>query len=464
MSTGEPGRAENSGAAGLAPPDAAVAAQTPPRRFFGLSGPAALAGAAGVVAIVGLAAAAPIVAPGLFRPATTTIAVMSIAVADGDGQAAAMARGVASQLTDGLAGINNIRVVTPPESHAAALTASARPVTADFTISSELEKSEQSWILRARLVRTADQEVRPIASIAVDIREPDPQLQQTRLAAGVGHALALRINALLHDRPATTSAGTQAAIEQATASITQTSRERFAVAQTMLEKALAAEPDNVDLAVALAGMQLRGIQMVWYSPQDAAAAEAGATASLDRALRAKPEYVPVLQTACRFQTAINQFAEALVTCARALKFDPWNGSVLYAMGLSQLNLGRFEDALATFQQAHRFDTPEVSRWTWLLGAGWANLMLGRFEDALPWLQRSIAITPASGRPYLLVSAAYQLSARPEEAKATMKKALELRPGSTAENTPPPFKNASPIFVNGIERILQANIAAGLPER
>ncbi|WP_291609098.1 tetratricopeptide repeat protein [Bradyrhizobium sp.] len=134
------------------------------------------------------------------------------------------------------------------------------------------------------------------------------------------------------------------------------------------------------------------------------------------------------------------------------------------MGLSQLNLGRFEDALATFQQAHRFDTPEVSRWTWLLGAGWANLMLGRFEDALPWLQRSIAITPASGRPYLLVSAAYQLSARPEEAKATMKKALELRPGSTAENTPPPFKNASPIFVNGIERILQANIAAGLPER
>jgi tetratricopeptide (TPR) repeat protein len=152
-----------------------------------------------------------------------------------------------------------------------------------------------------------------------------------------------------------------------------------------------------------------------------------------------------------------------VSCARALKFDPWNGLVLYAMGLIQLHLGRFEDALATFQQADRFGTPEVSRWTWPLGAGWASLMLGRYEEALPWLERSLAITPASGRTYLLVSAVHQFSGRPEHAKAFVKKALELRPGSTAENAPPPFKNASPIFVDAVQRIVQANVAAGLPE-
>jgi len=76
-------------------------------------------------------------------------------------------------------------------------------------------------------------------------------------------------------------------------------------------------------------------------------------------------------------------------------------------GLTQLHLGRFEDGLATFQQADRFGTPEVSRWTWPLGAGWATLMLGRYEEALPWLERSLAITPASGRTYLLVSAVHQ---------------------------------------------------------
>ena len=41
----------------------------------------------------------------------------------------------------------------------------------------------------------------------------------------------------------------------------------------MLQKALAYDPDNIDLAVALAALQLRGIQMVWYSPEAATAAE-----------------------------------------------------------------------------------------------------------------------------------------------------------------------------------------------
>jgi hypothetical protein len=53
-------------------------------------------------------------------------------------------------------------------------------------------------------------------------------------------------------------------VEQATASIIQTTRERFAGALTMLEKALAGDADNVDLAVALAALQLRGVQMAWY--------------------------------------------------------------------------------------------------------------------------------------------------------------------------------------------------------
>ena len=54
---------------------------------------------------------------------------------------------------------------------------------------------------------------------------------------------------------------------------------------------------------------------------------------------------------------------------RTLSFDPWNGQVLYHLGLTQLQLGRFDDAMATFRQADQFDTPPVSRWTWLLGAG-----------------------------------------------------------------------------------------------
>ncbi len=150
--------------------------------------------------------------------------------------------------------------------------------------------------------------------------------------------------------------------------------------------------------------------------------------------------------------------------ATALSFDPWNGLVLYHIGLGQTHLGRFEDALATFKQADRFDTPEVSRWTWLLGAGWANLLMGRNEDAISWLQRSIAITPASGRTDFMLSVAYRRLGRTNEANAAFAKALALRPGATALNVGPPTRNSSPVFLDASRRAMQEVVAMGLPER
>lgn len=282
--------------------------------------------------------------------------------------------------------------------------------------------------------------------------------------------MALRINALLDAaaHAAVTEAGAsgnaKVVIEQATASIVQTSRERFATAQSMLEKALADDPDNVDLAVALAALQLRGIQMVWYGPAERAAAENSAKTILERALRSRPSALPALEAYCRFLNATNEFVESLVACARTLSFDPWNGLALYHIGLAQLQLGRFDDALATFKQADRFDTPRVSRWTWRLGVGMTYLLMGRNEDALPWLQSSIAITPASGRSYMLLAAAFQQLGQPAEAKAAMDKALALRPGSNLDNVRLPPKNASAAFLAAAEPIGRAYVAAGLPER
>jgi tetratricopeptide (TPR) repeat protein len=202
--------------------------------------------------------------------------------------------------------------------------------------------------------------------------------------------------------------------------------------------------------------------MAWYSPAESAAAESNGRSLMERALRARPRSIPVLEAYCRFLTATNKFAESLVACAKALSFDPWNGSALYQLGLTQIQLGRFEDAQTTFRQADRFDAPAVSRWTWLVGAGWAYMLMGREEEALPWIERSIAITPASGRPYLLLAAAYQRLGRPDEAKAALAKGMELRPGTTALNVAPPTRNASPIFIEASQQLIRAMVEAGLP--
>lgn len=463
--------ASEAAAAAKAPPKApAHPTSEVPRTIFGLRRPVALAaGLVGICAIVALGAAALAFRPAsVFEPPRPLIVLNPIVDSVGDERGAAMAREVTARLTDGFARIANISVIAPRTDAPGPTPASAATVSPDYEVTGELQRGEQSWTLRARMIKASSGEVQSVASVSVNADGLDAELQQSRLAAGVGHPLARRLNELLEAASASKgkagASTTKVVIEQAVASIYQTTRERFGMAQTLLQNALIDDPDNVDVAVALAALQMRGIQMVWYTPDEAIAAEEKASTTLQRALQAKPNSIAVLETYCRFLSATNHFTESLVTCARTLSFDPWNGLAHFLVGLGQLHLGRFEDALATFKLADRYDTPAVSRWTWLVGAGWAQLVLGDAEGALPWLQRSIAITPATGRTHMLLAAAYQQLGRTEEARAAMRQGLKLRRGTTALTVAPPMKNASPAFKASSDRQIQFMIAAGLPEK
>jgi TolB-like protein/Tfp pilus assembly protein PilF len=445
-----------------------------PRFRFGIRSAAALAVAAAIGAAAGLAAAAPFFAPDLVFARTPTVMVLPITAPGEDRQASEMAANVTMRLTEGLSKIDRLRVLAPrieATSSAPATQTSAQPPQADFVVGGELQMEGRSWTLKARLSNGATGEVRWASSISVATDDIDPSMQQSRLAAGLGHPLALRLNAMLNSGAARTakdgelpSGSAKVVIEQAMASINQTTPERFRAAQAMLEQALAAEPENVDLEAALAAHWLRGIQMVWYNPVDIPAAKRNAQAALDRAAKIKPTYIPVLEGQCRFFTATNHFIESLVACGRVLSFDPWDGLALYNMGLSEMQLGRFDDALATFRQADQYNTPEVSRWTWLLGAGLTCALMDRNEEAVTYLTRSIAITPASGRSHAVLAGALQRLGRTGEARAAMAKAMELRPGSNVVNTILPTENASPVFLAALQHLLKSEVEAGLPER
>jgi DNA-binding winged helix-turn-helix (wHTH) protein/tetratricopeptide (TPR) repeat protein len=425
---------------------------------------------AGLGTLIGLAAAAPIFAPSaLFGQKPPVIAVMPIATG-GDPRFADMAAGATERLVDGLAKIDQIRVVAPETT--ASISPQGTPAErADFVVGGELQQSAGSWQVQARMTSVASGEVRWTTSSGLDTATSDSSLQQSRLAASLGYPLALRLNALVNSDGSKrsgkdgASADSNAAvvIQQAMALINRTSPERFHDAQAMLEKALAADADNVDLEISLANHLLRGVQTVWYDPADIPATESRARSLLDRALQVKPNYLPALEAYCRFLTATNNISESLVACAKALSLDPWDGAALFNLGLAETLQGRFEDALATFKQADEYDTPAVARWTWLLGAGLACALLERYDEAVPWLERSLAVTPGTGRTEILLAAVYHRLGRDQDAKAMMAKALQLRPGSNATNFVLPKKNTSPIFIAGSDRIVRLAVEAGLPE-
>ena len=260
----------------------------------------------------------------------------------GEGDGAEMAAKVTTGLTDGLAKIDDIRVVGRQAS---------RAPQADFIVSGELQKAaDGAWEMRARMTRTETGEVVWAAPVSVAANDTELPLQQSRLVAGVGHPLALRINELFNSdaRPSATDGssppgGAKVVIEQATASINQTTRERFGAAQAMLEKALAADPDNVDLAVALRGAQACACASdgLVYSPADSAAAEIQRQAlSWSAPCGSSQPVFPVhFEAYCRFLTATNRFVDSLVACARTLSFDPWDGLALTHIGLDQLEFG-----------------------------------------------------------------------------------------------------------------------------
>lgn len=412
-----------------------------------------------LLSLAGLAAVLVLVAAIVWSGTVSIAGPPTIAVApfnvEGAEDVSVMATNVAARLLDGLAKINNIRVILPQ---------AAATQKAEFVVTADLRKAVSGWDTYARLTRVSTGEIVWSAHIAIAATDGDLELQQTRLVAGIGYPLALRLNEILDTdgRPAATDGVAKAAIEQATAAIKQTSRERFATAESILKRTIADDEDNVDIAVALAALQLRGIQMSWYPPAEGVAAEANSKSILKHALHIKPTSIAVLEAYCRMLSATNEFADSLVACARVLDFEPWDGTALFNLGLGQLQLGLFEDALATFKRAYSYDTPEVSRWTWQLGIGWVYGLMGQPADALPWVERSIAITPASGRSIIYLAGVYESLGRHADAVATMQRGMALRPGSTAVNIINPTKNATPVFLKAQERLLPPMIAAGLP--
>src|SRR6185295_4472684 len=171
--------------------DTKAAAETtsePARRFFDFGRRRiAFASVAGL-AVLGAAFAVWMLRPGLiFARGPATIVVMPIADESNDPVVAQMAADVSGRLTDGLAKIENIRVLIPEQA----------TTKADLVVKGELQKSEQAWMIRARMTESATGEVKWTASYQVNPADTDLQTQQSRLAAGVGHVLALRVNELL---------------------------------------------------------------------------------------------------------------------------------------------------------------------------------------------------------------------------------------------------------------------------
>jgi Flp pilus assembly protein TadD len=87
--------------------------------------------------------------------------------------------------------------------------------------------------------------------------------------------------------------------------------------------------------------------------------------------------------------------------------------------------------------------------------------MDRNEEAIPYLTRSIAITPATGRSHAVLAVAYQRLGRTAEANSALAKTMELRPGSTVANIRLDPKNASSLYTEAAQRVEDVLLTLGM---
>ena len=397
-----------------------------------------------------------------------TVAVMPITGADGDSLTAAMAADVTTRLSDGLAKIDNVRVAAPSTRASKPVRRPARPGRISSS-PANCGKRERSWEVRARMIRTTTGDIVWTTPVSVAIDDTDLTLQQSRLAASIGQPLALRIDALVNsdakpnDNP--TSSGSANVVDRAGHGLHHANdagalsrRRRRCWRRLSLTTLTMSTSRSRLLRFSCAACRWSGTHRPRALPPKPSA----------RDPRARPEAQAGLSSGARSLLPLPQRHQRVrrkpggLRAGAELRSLERHRAVSYRVGSA--SVGTFRPGAGDVQAGRPFRHAAGLALDLETRCRMAYLVMDDNEDALPWLQRSIAITPATGRSYMLLSAAYQRLGQPEEARAAMEKAMTLRPGSNLGNVALPPKNASATFLAASDRIARAELApAGLPE-
>jgi tetratricopeptide (TPR) repeat protein len=187
---------------------------------------------------------------------------------------------------------------------------------------------------------------------------------------------------------------------------------RLTAAETLYLQILGAQPDNPP-ALHYLGL-LRYQQGRFAEALDAFA----------RALAIEPDYLEALQNRSRLLRQLGRTAEALADFDRALAIRPDQAQVFNLRGLALIELGRHDEALSSFEQALAI-RPDYA--VALVNRANALQDLQRPEEALASYDRALALRPDYVQALYNRGAALRKLQRRAEALASYEAALAIEP-------------------------------------
>ena len=160
-----------------------------------------------------------------------------------------------------------------------------------------------------------------------------------------------------------------------------------AQARSFYERALAADPDNVDALISSAyARTVEGEHLFVPNPM---AAFAAAEATLTKALSSVPDHARGHMLLGYVEILTRRAAQGIAECERALELDGNLANAHSMVGYGKIFVGRAEETEAHIGEALRLSPRDTLAYTSMGIAGIAKGHLGSWEQAVAWFRRAI---------------------------------------------------------------------------
>ena len=239
--------------------------------------------------------------------------------------------------------------------------------------------------------------------------------------------------------------------------------DNLAQARGFFDRALAADPDNVEALIGSA--RADAAHGTNFFVTDPMAVFTAAEAKLTKALSSVPDYALGHLYLGLVEIMTKRGAHGIAECEHALALDRNLAYAHAVIGLGKIYIGRAEETEAHIAEAVRLSPRDTMAYIWLFIAGVAKNYLGSWEQADAWFRRAIETNRNYPHPHFMLGTALAHLGRLDEAHSAVKAGLALDPAFSISRARAgrTARSDDPTFLAQLEPILEGMRKAGVPE-
>jgi TolB-like protein/class 3 adenylate cyclase len=239
--------------------------------------------------------------------------------------------------------------------------------------------------------------------------------------------------------------------------------DNVARARVFFDRALIADPDNVDAIVLSAVADAIGGASSFVN--DPMAALATAEEKLTKALSSAPDHALGHMLLGFVDIMTKRAVEGIAECEHALALDRNLAFAHHNIGFGKIFIGRAEEMDAHIGEALRLSPRDTMAYSWMTNAGLAKNHIGNWEQAVAWFRRSIEANRNYPPAYFNLAAALAQLGRLDEAHSAVRAGLALNPAYNVSRRLAFWTAMSdnPSYLAQLEPIFEGMRKAGVPD-